>query len=248
MHLVWLGNQFFYAVLSAQQSNLRGFRSLCENRRSPYHSFPSTVCAAPSRAICRSYSWSSGSTADVRWVHWLHEGTYLKTGGTASISESLLFRSLTNPLPCVSNCNNSWWPHFLSVGAPKIARGHGLTLLRKSGLHGVLNTCLLVGRGQHYIYGDAAYVLCLYFQTTFFAAGSTAEQRASHKEMSMFKVSMEGSYKGLKQMWTRSDYYLNPLLQNFPAGLIYIPSALLLNFKMFVVFASSANCAKYWVT
>ena len=89
---------------------------------------------------------------------------------------------------------------------PEAGRRHDLTLYRESGMDNSLEQSLHVQGQQYYIYGDPAYILRPWLQVAFSRAFATPEQQFLNKTMSAVRVSVEHSYKDMKQMWTSQDF------------------------------------------
>ena len=120
---------------------------------------------------------------------------------------------------------------IFSLYGPQVGRRHDLTLLRESGIEQKLESCLLLSDRQFYIYGDAAYVLRPWLQTAFDRATATMEQAIYNTGMNRPRTSVEWNFKDLKQIWTRNDFSRLLHVRQFPVALLYVSSALLLNFK-----------------
>ena len=120
---------------------------------------------------------------------------------------------------------------IFSFYGPEVGRRHDLTLLRESGLEERLQGCLNIGGRQYYLYGDAAYMMRPWMQVAFPRIWATVEQEIYNTRMSAVRVSVEWSYKDLKQLWSQNDYTRALKVRQAPIGLIYKASALLLNFK-----------------
>lgn len=68
-------------------------------------------------------------------------------------------------------------------------------------------------------------------QVANYLVGATPEQVLYSYETSAVRESVEWSYKELKQMWKRSAFLMGFKERKTPVTLIYICSAVLLNFK-----------------
>ena len=89
---------------------------------------------------------------------------------------------------------------LFSLYGPEVGRRHDLTLLRDSGWNEILQECLNVEGSYYYIYGDSAYLLRPWMQRPFSRGLSTAEQLAFNTAMSEVRVSVEQTYKDVKQL------------------------------------------------
>lgn len=115
---------------------------------------------------------------------------------------------------------------------PEMGRRHDLTLYRQSGMDNVLEQSLHVEGQQYYIYGDPAYILRPWLQVAFSRTFATPEQLLVNKTMSAVRVSVEHSYKDMKQMWSSQDFKRMLKVRDAPISIMYKASALLWNFKV----------------
>ena len=60
---------------------------------------------------------------------------------------------------------------------------------------------------------------------------ATAEQTIINTQMSRVRESVKWSNKDLKQLWTRNDYSRRLMVSKGPISILYVCTALLLNFK-----------------
>ena len=68
-------------------------------------------------------------------------------------------------------------------------------------------------------------------QIAFPRSGAKAEEEAYSTLMSAVRVAVEWNDKDLKQLWSLNDFSGALKVRQSPIGLLYIPSALVLNFK-----------------
>lgn len=118
-----------------------------------------------------------------------------------------------------------------ALWGPEVGRRYDLTLLRKSGWKAVLEDGLLIQGSQYHIYCDPAYLMMPYMQVPFIVIGENAEQKAFSKKMSAVRVSVEWSYKDVKQMWSCNDFARKMKVKESPISLMYIASVILFNFR-----------------
>lgn len=119
---------------------------------------------------------------------------------------------------------------LFALFGPVPGRHHDLTTLRKSGWATKLETNLLVEGRQFYLFGDSAYSLRPWMQRPFIG-NCNGEQNDFNRRMSAVRVSVEHTYKDLKQQWQSQDYPRNLKVRKSPVGLLYRSAALLWNFR-----------------
>lgn len=77
-------------------------------------------------------------------------------------------------------------------------RHHDLTFYRESRMDTILKQTLNIVGKQYYIYGDPAYILWPWIQIYFSREFETCQQILLNKKMQKVLVSVENSYRGLK--------------------------------------------------
>lgn len=117
-----------------------------------------------------------------------------------------------------------------ALHGPVEGRRHDLTLFRSSGWNTVLEESLSTPTRQFYIYGDQAYILRPWVMKPF-GGNVTVEQAAFNAQMSSLRVSVEHTYKDLKQMWTSQDFSRKLKVREAPIGTMYKAAALLWNMR-----------------
>ena len=90
--------------------------------------------------------------------------------------------------------------------------------------------CLHVNERQFYIFGDAAYMLRPWIQVAFPSVGASEAHALYNTLMSAVHVSVDWTYKDLKQLWLFADFTRALKVRQAPIALIYKAAALLQNF------------------
>ena len=121
---------------------------------------------------------------------------------------------------------------MFNLYGPMEGRRHDATLLRRSGVSDKLKEVLKKDDIQYYLYGDAAYVLRLWLQTSFDSTTSYEAQLQINGEMNKVRTAVEWNYKEIKQNWVGNDVTRYMHLRQAPISLIYVGGALLQNFKL----------------
>lgn len=103
-------------------------------------------------------------------------------------------------------------------------------MLRHSGLEEQLEQFLSITSLRFHLYRDAAYVVRSWMKTYFPTVGLT-EQEFYNRQMCAERVAVEWNYKNMRQMWAVNDFARNLKVRRAPISLLYLYSALLLNFK-----------------
>jgi len=80
-----------------------------------------------------------------------------------------------------------------------------MTLYHESGLDAVLSDALVIQGLQHYIYGDAAYLVRPWLQASFRCV-MTPNEEACHEAMKVPRSAVEWGFKDVKQVCAFLDF------------------------------------------
>jgi DDE superfamily endonuclease len=105
-------------------------------------------------------------------------------------------------------------------------------LYHESGIYKVLQTSLLVSGRQYYLDGDVPYTLRPYLQVGFKCSVRSPEEVAFNEAMSKVRVTVEWAFRDVKQYFTHPDVPRKLRLRVTPAGLWYVCSVMLWNFRV----------------
>lgn len=100
-------------------------------------------------------------------------------------------------------------------------------LLTRGGIEEDLESCLLINKIQHYIYGPHTY--CVRGYRLHLRVAATL-QRSAHNIYTFF-VAVDWNYKDLNNMWTANNFARLLMVRRLPLSTLYVAFALLLNFK-----------------
>ena len=121
---------------------------------------------------------------------------------------------------------------MFNLYGPMEGRRHDAMLLRRSGVSDKLKEVLKKEDIQYYLYGDAAYVLRPWIQTSLYSNTSNEVQLLFDGEMNKVRSALEWNYNDVEQNWVRNDVSRYMYMRQAPIYLIYIGYALLQNFKV----------------
>jgi hypothetical protein len=114
-------------------------------------------------------------------------------------------------------------------------------LYNASGIDHILQTSLSISERQYYIYGDVAYTLRPYLQVGFEGLTLSPEDVAFNSSMSKVRVTVEWAFRDVKQYFTHLDVPRKLCLQVTPAGLSYVCSVMLWNFRVCIYGSQTAQ-------
>lgn len=128
----------------------------------------------------------------------------------------------------VPNDYDSIW---IALWGPEPGLRHDKSLLRISGWEKEFEDVAVINGEQYYVYYDAAYCIRPYVKVPFVFVIVTIIQQGFNAAMCKVIVAVEWNYKDLKQMWTENKYARSVKIRQPPITLLYIASALPLNFR-----------------
>ena len=130
---------------------------------------------------------------------------------------------------------------FHAYGAEE-RRRHDTALYRKSNMDQILPGALHFNAQQHCVFADSAYILRPWCQIGFgrFLA-STEEEKLYDAAMSSVRVSVEWTYKDVRQALTMLDLKRKTKIKQEPYGLCWIGACLLWNLKVVLRHGSQAQ-------
>lgn len=120
---------------------------------------------------------------------------------------------------------------IFSMYGPEEGRRHDLTLLKKSGWNDTLQEALFIDDEYYYIYGESAYMLRPWMQRPFIHWFCSPQEAVFNATMSAVRVTVEHSYKDIKQYWTSQDFARMLKVIKAPIALLYRASCLLFNIR-----------------
>lgn len=104
---------------------------------------------------------------------------------------------------------------------PEVGRRHDMTLYRESGIGPTLEEGIFINGKQYCIFGNAAYILRAWLQTTYPQTNATASELAYNQAMSAVREAVEGTYKDVIQLWTSQDFKRGMMVKKSPLALLY---------------------------
>lgn len=107
----------------------------------------------------------------------------------------------------------------------------GAYLYRAFKIYEHLSSQLHIEGHQYYLYSDRAYVFHPWMKSAYRYPPSTKAHAAFNKSMNTVRPSVKWKYKVLKQQLTSHDFYMVLKVGSSPVSVMYIPSALVPNFK-----------------
>jgi hypothetical protein len=110
-----------------------------------------------------------------------------------------------------------------------------------SGIDQVLQNSLLISGRQYYLYGEVAYTLRPYLQAGFRGSTISSDEMAFNASMWKFHVTVEWDFRDVKQYFIHVDLRRKIRSRETPAGLLYVSSATLCNFRGFLYGSRSAH-------
>jgi len=119
---------------------------------------------------------------------------------------------------------------FVHLFGPLEGRRHDMTLYYQSGRDELLPDALMVDGTQHYLYGDAAYMIRPWLQAAF-TGTMTPEQEDANETMKVPRAAVEWGYKDVKQTCSFLDFPRRLKLREGPVGLLYCTAALIWNMR-----------------
>jgi hypothetical protein len=130
---------------------------------------------------------------------------------------------------------------ILHLFGPMEGRRHDMFMYNTSGIDQVLQNSLLISGRQYYLYGDVAYTLRPYLQTGFRGSTISSDEMAFNASMSKVRVTVEWAFRDVKQYFTHVDLPRKLRLRETPAGLLYVSSVMLWNFRVCLYGSRSAH-------
>jgi DDE superfamily endonuclease len=127
---------------------------------------------------------------------------------------------------------------ILHMYGPIEGRRHDMTLYRESLIDEIMQTSMNILGVQHCLYGDPAYCLRPYLQVGFQGSNLTEDHIQFNSSMSKVLIAVEWTFRDIKMYFTHIDLPRKlkvgaPTLKNVtPAGLWYVCSAVLWNFRV----------------
>jgi DDE superfamily endonuclease len=101
-----------------------------------------------------------------------------------------------------------------------------------SGIDQILQTSLLISGRPYYLYGDIVYTLRPNLQAGFRGSTISPDEVAINASMSKVRVTVEWSFRDVKQYFTHVDLPRKLRLRETPAGLLYVRSVMLWSFRV----------------
>ena len=101
-----------------------------------------------------------------------------------------------------------------------------MTLYHESGLDAVLSDALVIQGVQHYIYGDAAYLVRPWLQASFRGV-MTPNEEACNETMKVPRAAIEWGFRDVKQVCAFLDFPSKLKILEGPVGLFYRAGALI---------------------
>jgi len=109
---------------------------------------------------------------------------------------------------------------------PWEGRRHDMTWYHESGLDAVLSDALVIQGVQHYIYGDAAYLVRPWLQASFRGV-MKPNKEACNETMKVPRAAIECGFKDVKQVCAFRDFLRKLKIREGPVGLFYRAGALI---------------------
>jgi DDE superfamily endonuclease len=130
---------------------------------------------------------------------------------------------------------------ILHLFGPMEGCRHDMFMYNTSGIDQVLQNSLLISGRQYYLYGDVAYKLLTYLQTGFRGSTISSDELAFNASMSKVRVTVEWAFMDVKQYFTHVELPRKLRLRETPAGLFYLSSDMLWNFRVCLYGSRSAH-------
>ena len=108
---------------------------------------------------------------------------------------------------------------FFYLFGPWEGRRHDMTLYHKSGLDDVLPDALVVDGEQHYLYGDAAFMIRPWLQAAF-CGNLTEQQEQCNRTMKVPRSAVEWGFRDVKQTCSALDFARKLKVRESPIGLL----------------------------
>jgi len=116
---------------------------------------------------------------------------------------------------------NVWTPdgQFFYLFGPWEGRRHDMTMYHQSGLDDVLPDVLVVDGEQHYLYGDAAFMIRPWLQAAF-CGNLTEQQEQCNRTMKVPRSAVEWGFRDVKQTCSALDFARKLKVRESPIGLL----------------------------
>jgi len=120
---------------------------------------------------------------------------------------------------------------------------HDMTLYHESGLDAVLSDALVIQGVQHYIYGDAAYLVRPWLQASFRGV-MTPNEEACNETMKVPRSAVEWGFRDVKQVCASFDFPRKLKIREGPVGLFYRAGVLIWNLRCCAYGSATADFFK----
>jgi DDE superfamily endonuclease len=107
-----------------------------------------------------------------------------------------------------------------------------MLLYKESGIDDSPRSSLVISNRQYCVYGAPAYILRPYLHVEFKGSSTTPEELAFNASMSKVRVTVEWSFRDVKQYFTQVDVPRKLRLRVTQAGLWYVCAEMLWDFRV----------------